>query len=63
MVSGAVEELRALLASRYGLLVVNAPIALIAWIGLELMWEGSINANAALHLGLPLPAPHAEVAH
>ncbi len=38
-------------------------VALIAWIGLELMWEGSINANAALHLGLPLPAPHAEVAH
>ena len=38
-------------------------VALIAWIGLELMWEGSINANAALHLGLPMPAPHAEVAH
>ena len=38
-------------------------VALIAWIGLELMWEGSLNANAALHLGLPLPAPHAEVAH
>ena len=38
-------------------------VALIAWIGLELMWEGSLNANAALHLGLPLPAPHGEVAH
>ena len=38
-------------------------VALIAWIGLELMWDGSLNANAALHLGLPLPAPHAEVAH
>ncbi|MEO3473935.1 YjbE family putative metal transport protein [Roseomonas sp. CAU 1739] len=37
-------------------------VALIAWIGLELMWEGTINANAALHLGLPIPAPH-EVAH
>lgn len=38
-------------------------VALIAWIGLELMWEGSLNANAVLHLGLPLPAPHGEVAH
>ena len=33
-------------------------VALIAWIGLELMWEGMINANAALNMGLPLPAPH-----
>ncbi|MBW6396321.1 YjbE family putative metal transport protein [Roseomonas sp. HJA6] len=33
-------------------------VALIAWIGLELMWEGTINANAALHMGLPIPAPH-----
>lgn len=33
-------------------------VALIAWIGLELIWEGTINANAALHLGLPIPAPH-----
>lgn len=33
-------------------------VALIAWIGLELVWEGVINANAALHLGLPVPAPH-----
>ena len=42
----------------------------IAWIGLllivyiafQLLWEGSISANAALNLGLPLPAPHV-VAH
>lgn len=34
-------------------------VALIAWIGLELMWDGMVNANAALHMGLPLPAPHA----
>jgi len=33
-------------------------VALIAWIGLELIWEGTINANAALQLGLPIPAPH-----
>ena len=38
-------------------------VALIAWIGLELMWEGVINANAALELGLPVPAPHAAPAH
>ncbi|MBR0670807.1 TerC family protein [Neoroseomonas soli] len=38
-------------------------VALIAWIGIELMWEGAANANAALHLGLPLPAPqHGEAA-
>jgi YjbE family integral membrane protein len=38
-------------------------VALIAWIGVELMWDGSLNANEVLHLGLPLPAPHAELAH
>ena len=37
-------------------------VVLIAWIGLELVWDGTLNANAALHLGLPLPAPHAEAA-
>ncbi|MBR0682571.1 YjbE family putative metal transport protein [Roseomonas eburnea] len=35
-------------------------VALIAWIGIELMWDGTLNANAALHLGLPIPAPHGE---
>jgi YjbE family integral membrane protein len=33
-------------------------LALIAFIGLELLWEGVVIANATLHLGLPLPAPH-----
>jgi YjbE family integral membrane protein len=33
-------------------------LALIAYIGLELLWEGLVMANATLHLGLPLPAPH-----
>jgi YjbE family integral membrane protein len=33
-------------------------VALIAWIGLELMWEGLQNANHVLALGLPIPAPH-----
>jgi YjbE family integral membrane protein len=31
-------------------------LALIAWIGLELLWEGLIAANDTLHLGLPLPS-------
>jgi YjbE family integral membrane protein len=31
-------------------------LALIAWIGLELLWEGAAAANQALQLGLPLPA-------
>ncbi len=34
-------------------------VALIAWIGLELLWEGLLIANGHLALGLPLPeAPH-----
>ncbi|MCW8085203.1 YjbE family putative metal transport protein [Sabulicella glaciei] len=31
-------------------------VALIAWIGLELLWEGFLIANGHLDLGLPLPA-------
>ncbi len=38
-------------------------LALIAWIGIELMWEGLVMANANLHLGLPLPEPHAAAGH
>jgi YjbE family integral membrane protein len=30
-------------------------LALIAYIGVELLWEGMAAANEALHLGLPLP--------
>ncbi len=33
-------------------------LALIAYIGLELLWEGAQQANVALALGLPIPAPH-----
>jgi YjbE family integral membrane protein len=36
-------------------------VALIVWIGGQLLWEGIIMANATLHFGLPLPLP--EVAH
>jgi len=32
-------------------------LALIAYIGLELLWEGLMMANATLALGMPLPAP------
>jgi YjbE family integral membrane protein len=38
-------------------------VALIAWIGLELMWEGTAAANEALHLGLPIAAPQHPAAH
>jgi YjbE family integral membrane protein len=31
-------------------------VALIAWIGLELLWEGILASNAHLGLGLPVPA-------
>ncbi len=34
-------------------------LALIAWIGVELLWEGAAAANEALQLGLPLPVPGA----
>ncbi|MBP0446457.1 TerC family protein [Roseomonas sp. SSH11] len=34
-------------------------VALIAYIGVELLWEGLVMANATLNMGLPLPAPHA----
>jgi YjbE family integral membrane protein len=36
--------------------VAYVGLALIAWIGVELLWEGAAAANGALHLGLPLPA-------
>lgn len=38
-------------------------VALIAWIGLELVWEGAAAANEHLHLGLPIAAPHTPEAH
>ncbi|MFC0384650.1 YjbE family putative metal transport protein [Muricoccus vinaceus] len=38
-------------------------VALIAYIGFELLWEGVVIANATLDLGLPLPAPHAAAPH
>ncbi len=34
-------------------------VALIVWIGAQLLWEGIIMANATLHFGLPLPVPGA----
>ncbi|WP_458097572.1 TerC family protein [Roseomonas sp. WA12] len=33
-------------------------VALIGWIGVKLLWEGLIMADATLNLGLGLPAPH-----
>ncbi|WP_198370899.1 YjbE family putative metal transport protein [Roseomonas rosulenta] len=39
-------------------IIAYVGVALIAWIGLELMWEGLQNANEVLSLGLPIPPPH-----
>jgi YjbE family integral membrane protein len=50
------------LLDRYKI-IAYVGVVLIAWIGLELVWDGTLNANAALHLGLPLPAPHVDPAH
>jgi YjbE family integral membrane protein len=33
-------------------------LVLIAYIGMELLWEGAQAANAVLDFGLPIPAPH-----
>jgi YjbE family integral membrane protein len=43
--------------------VAYVGVALIAWIGLELTWEGTAAANEALHLGLPIAAPHHPAPH
>jgi YjbE family integral membrane protein len=43
------------LLDRYKI-IAYVGLALIAWIGFELLWEGAAAANDALHLGLPLPA-------
>lgn len=44
------------LLDRYKI-IAYVGLALIAYIGVELLWEGAAAANSALHLGLPLPAP------
>jgi YjbE family integral membrane protein len=41
------------LLDRYKI-IAYVGLALIAWIGVELLWEGVAAANEALHLGLPL---------
>ena len=44
------------LLDRYKI-IAYVGLALIAWIGVELLWEGAAAANEALQLGLPLPVP------
>jgi YjbE family integral membrane protein len=39
-------------------IIAYVGVALIAWIGIELVWDGVLNANQVLALGLPVPAPH-----
>ena len=45
------------LLDRYKI-IAYVGLALIAYIGFELLYEGAQAANAALELGLPLPTPH-----
>jgi YjbE family integral membrane protein len=40
-------------------IIAYVGVALIVWIGGQLLWEGIIMANATLHFGLPLPLPEA----
>ncbi|ONG47485.1 hypothetical protein BKE38_23170 [Pseudoroseomonas deserti] len=55
---GLAGGLLAKLLDRYKI-IAYVGVALIAYIGFELLWEGVIMANAALALGLPVPAPGA----
>ncbi|WP_159999467.1 YjbE family putative metal transport protein [Roseomonas sp. 18066] len=55
---GLAGGLLAKLLDRYKI-IAYVGVALIAYIGFELLWEGVIMANAALQLGLPVPAPEA----
>jgi YjbE family integral membrane protein len=55
---GLAGGLLAKLLERYKI-IAYVGVALIAYIGFELLWEGVIMANAALQLGLPVPAPEA----
>ncbi|NKC30681.1 YjbE family putative metal transport protein [Falsiroseomonas selenitidurans] len=50
------------LLDRYKL-IAYVGLALIAYIGVELLWEGAAAANETLALGLPLPVPHAATPH
>jgi YjbE family integral membrane protein len=54
VLGGALERL----LDRYKF-IAYVGLALIAWIGVELLWEGAAAANQALQLGLPLPVPGA----
>jgi YjbE family integral membrane protein len=45
------------LLDRYKI-IAYVGLALIAYIGVELLYEGAQAANVALELGLPLPVPH-----
>ena len=53
---GLVGGLLARLLDRFRI-IAYVGVALIAWIGIELTWDGMAAANEALHLGLPIAAP------
>jgi predicted tellurium resistance membrane protein TerC len=39
-------------------IIAHVEVALIAWIGLELVWAGLQNTNHVLALGQRIPVPH-----
>ncbi|MBP0464914.1 YjbE family putative metal transport protein [Roseomonas sp. PWR1] len=59
---GLLGGLLARLLDRYKV-IAYVGVALIAWIGLELTWEGTAAANEALNLGLPIAAPQHPAQH
>jgi YjbE family integral membrane protein len=62
LMMGLMAGLLARLLDRYKF-IAWIGLALIAYIGVELLWEGMVIANDTLQLGLPLPAPHPAAAH
>jgi len=62
LLMGLLGGLLARLLDRYRV-IAFVGVALIAWIGIELTWEGTAAANEALHLGLPIAAPSQGDAH
>lgn len=57
LLMGLLGGLLARLLDRFKI-IAYVGVVLIAWIGLELMYEGAQNANEVLGLGLPIPAAH-----
>jgi YjbE family integral membrane protein len=57
LLMGVLGGLLAKLLDRYRV-IAYVGLVLIAYVGLQLLWDGTVAANEAMALGLPLPAVH-----